>query len=214
MNEYENEPVRGLPEVLPAGEEMIWQGAPRWQCLARRAFHVRKIALYFAVLIAVQVGSAGNLANEPLAALQGASWLVLLGAFTLGLLTLLAWLYARTTVYTLTDKRLVMRFGVALPMMINVPWSKVDAIDLRQYKDGTGDIIIGLSAGVKSSYWVLWPHARPWHFSPAQPMLRSLPQAQTVADALSSAIRDTAPAMDEPSHPLDTASQGHGPALS
>ncbi len=24
MNEYENEPVRGLPEHLPAGEEIVW----------------------------------------------------------------------------------------------------------------------------------------------------------------------------------------------
>ena len=52
LNEYETEPVRGLPERLPAGETILWQGAPRWGALARRAFHVRKIALYFAILLA------------------------------------------------------------------------------------------------------------------------------------------------------------------
>ena len=30
-DDFAFEPVRGLPAVLPPGERMLWQGAPRWQ---------------------------------------------------------------------------------------------------------------------------------------------------------------------------------------
>ena len=42
---------------------------------------------------------------------------------SLGLVSLLAWLSARATVFTLTDRRIVMCYGVALPALINVPLS-------------------------------------------------------------------------------------------
>ena len=41
MTEYEAEPIRGLPGLLPKGEHIVWQGAPQWQALSRRAFHTR-----------------------------------------------------------------------------------------------------------------------------------------------------------------------------
>ena len=33
MSEYDHEPVRGLPGVLPSGEALLWQGAPEWRSL-------------------------------------------------------------------------------------------------------------------------------------------------------------------------------------
>ena len=53
--EHEFEPERGLPEQLPAGEQLLWQGSPEWKRLAQRAFHVRKLVVYFAALIALRV---------------------------------------------------------------------------------------------------------------------------------------------------------------
>jgi len=35
LGEYEYEPVPGLPQRLPQGERILWQGAPDWQTLAR-----------------------------------------------------------------------------------------------------------------------------------------------------------------------------------
>ena len=51
MSEYTTEPVKGLPELLPAGERMLWQGQPSWRALALRVFHVRKIAIYFTAIL-------------------------------------------------------------------------------------------------------------------------------------------------------------------
>jgi hypothetical protein len=36
------------------GEHVVWQGAPDWRSLAVHAFHVRKIALYFVFMLALQ----------------------------------------------------------------------------------------------------------------------------------------------------------------
>ena len=57
MSDFDFEPIRGLPARLPAGEKLIWQGAPKWWPFALRAFHVRKIAVYFAILAAWRVTS-------------------------------------------------------------------------------------------------------------------------------------------------------------
>jgi hypothetical protein len=53
-HEHEWEAAPGLPSDLPPGERVVWQGAPDWKRLAIHAFHVRKVALYFALMLAVQ----------------------------------------------------------------------------------------------------------------------------------------------------------------
>ena len=53
-HEHEWEAAPGLPSALPKGERVVWQGAPDWKRLAIHAFHVRKVALYFALMLAVQ----------------------------------------------------------------------------------------------------------------------------------------------------------------
>ena len=50
-HEHEFEPQHGLPERLPGDERIVWQGAPDPGVLARRAFHLRKLALYFGLLL-------------------------------------------------------------------------------------------------------------------------------------------------------------------
>lgn len=188
MNEYEVEPVKGLPEELPAGEHLAWQGAPHWWSMARRTFRVQQFGIYFAVLIgahqALHYSGGGDVAGG----LASLIWQTGLGLFTLGLLSGLAWLYARSTVYTMTNKRLVLRFGVAIPMMINLPFDRMQSADLRAFRDGSGDIALRLEDGERISYWALWPHARPWNLSPVVPMLRNVPDATRVAGLLAAAV--------------------------
>ena len=49
--EHEFEAELGLPEPLPKGERMLWQGSPEWRILARDALHTRQLSIYFAVLL-------------------------------------------------------------------------------------------------------------------------------------------------------------------
>ncbi|WP_296696026.1 photosynthetic complex putative assembly protein PuhB [Thiocapsa sp. UBA6158] len=188
MREYEFEPIRGLPEHLPPGEEMLWQGAPRWSALARRAFHIRKVAVYFAIILVWRIFadlSAGETTGE---VVVGALWITALALVSIGGLLLLAWAMARSTVYTITTRRLVMRFGVALPMIVNFPFAQIHSAQMKRHRDETGDIPIVLVASTRTSYTVLWPHVRPWHFTKPQPMLRAIPDVARVAGILSDAL--------------------------
>jgi hypothetical protein len=185
MNEHDSEPVRGLPEHLPAGEAVLWQGAPAWDGLACRAFHVRKLAAYFGLLLAWRVVAALS-AHALAEATVSIAVLTLVAIAALGVLTAFAWLIARTTVYTVTTRRIVIRFGVALPMTVNIPFSAVRSAGFKCLPDGSGDIQLALAERV--SYLVMWPHVRPWHFFRAEPLMRSVPQVQSVAAVLGRAL--------------------------
>ena len=177
MTEYENEPIRGLPGVLPAGEQILWQGAPAWRVLARTAFHTRLVMGYFVALAGVALASAllthGNYV--------GVTMTVALGTIGVALLHLLAWGAATTTVYTVTNRRIVLRVGIAVPKCVNLPLGMIGAVDLAERADGTGDVALAIAGPAKLGIAALWPHARPWRIVTPQPMLRAIPDAQRIA---------------------------------
>ena len=189
MSEFDHEPIRGLPGQLPAGEHILWQGAPDWRMLARTAFHVRKVAAYFA-LLALWGAATGSW--------TGAAVTLAMGAAGVGLLHLFAWAAARSTVYTLTEKRLVFRYGTALTKCINVPLAMIERADLRLLPRGTGDIPLRIVGRPGLGWLMLWPHARPWAFATPQPMLRAIPDAQGVARMLAERLAAAGAPLERP----------------
>ena len=84
---------------------------------------------------------------------SSALWLALLALAAVGLLALLAWLTARTTVYTITSRRVVMRFGVALPMTHQPARSaSIDVRGPQAARDGTGDMPLALTGAGRIAY--------------------------------------------------------------
>ena len=122
LTEHGLEPVPGLPEALPSGEVLLWQGAPLWSEIAQRVFLVRWVGGYFVALFLWELMD-GTLQGGMAADVIGpAMLLMLVGAVAIGILALLAKIVARTSVYSITSRRLVMRVGVALPITINIPF--------------------------------------------------------------------------------------------
>ena len=189
VTEYEYEPVPGLPENLPSDEEILWQGKPCWQTLARRAFHTRKVVGYFLLLWVVNIAWALHGGLSLAHTLASSLMLVIPALLVLGLLNLLAWAMARSSLYTITNRRVVLRSGVAIPMTINLPFAKIAGAALREYGDGQGDIPLALTPETRVPYFALWPHARPWRFVPAVPMLRAIPDVSAVAKILAGALQ-------------------------
>ncbi len=185
--EHDWEPVPGLPAPLPAGERILWQGAPDPRALAIRAFHVRKIAIYFAIVGAAQLASALGAGDTPREALAGVATLAALAAVALGLLYAMAVMSARSTLYTITDRRVVMRVGIVLTMTFNIPLARIRRADLRAYGDGTGDVPLELGPRDTIGYAHLWPHARPWRLRRPEPMLRCVPEGARVGRLLADA---------------------------
>lgn len=184
---------------------MLWQGAPQWHSLARRAFHLRGLTLYFGALLLWRIGS-GLTDGQALAALASSvAVLALLALATVGLVVLFGWLTARTTVYTITSRRIVIRFGIALPLTLNIPFRSVESAALKAYPDGSGDIPLTLTCTERVGYLILWPHIRPRRLANPQPMLRTVPDAAAVADLLAQALADAAPAQPAAQTPVPAA---------
>jgi hypothetical protein len=188
VSDLDQEPVRGLPEELPAGERVLWQGAPDWRALAVEAFQVRKVAIWFAALIAVRFVIYLAEGEPVLGAALSAAWLLPMALTAIGLLALLAWYSARTTVYTVTDRRLVLRIGMALTMTINVPFRLVQSAGVVVRGGGTGTLTFTLDPSVKIAWALLWPHCRPWRLARPEPALRAIPDAGRVAELVAAAL--------------------------
>ncbi len=159
-------------------EAVLWKGRPQVALLARTAFHTRTLGLYMAglTIVAFAMGKAD-------AALVAAG----LGAALIGMLYALAWASARSTLYILTDTRMIMRIGTAIETRINIPLKQVTAAHLRMRDKDHGDIAFELSGERLLGNLLLWPHVRPLHYAMPQPMLRAVPDAAHVAQMIATA---------------------------
>lgn len=180
------EPVRGLPQALPEGERILWQGRPASLALARDALNAQWVMGWFALLAAWRGGAA--LVDAPAVEAARVAGLYLgTGALACTILVACATVMARATLYTITTRRVSMRIGAALTLHAQVPFSRLGSVDLALSRDGSGTIALTPIGRSPLSYLVLWPHCRSWHAREPKPALRSIPQAQAVADLLAEA---------------------------
>jgi hypothetical protein len=192
ITEHEYEPVPGLPDRLPGGEQVLWQGSPRWQSLAVHAFHLRALATYFAVLLvarAVWMVADGAPAGD---VVLGTAGPLLFALCALGIVCWLAWATARATLYTVTSRRVVIRQGIALTATVNVPYAAIESASLKLHGE-VGDFALALVPGQRASWLVLWPHVRPWRLTRPQPSLRDVPDAARVGELLTRAFAAAVP---------------------
>jgi hypothetical protein len=192
MSEFSDIPRDITAADLPKGETVLWRGKPDWRHLALDAFRAPWVVFYFVAIGIWHLATALHDGGSRAEALAAASAVILPMLLALGLVALLAWLAARAAVFTLTDRRIVMRYGVALPALVNVPLTAVESLKLRRGFGGNGDIAFSLPRAGRLSFHQIWPYARPWHLFPASPMLRSVPDAARVAEIFADAARAAA----------------------
>jgi hypothetical protein len=170
------------------GERVIWQGKPSFKGLALRSFHIREVAIYFGLLLMWRLWSNWSHGMPTGEAVTSALWLIVPAISGIAVLAGLAWLFQRAVCYTITSKRILFQFGVALPMTMNIPLGKIANAALKTYRDGSGDIPLRLNDSKRVSYLLLWPHIRPWRLRVSEPMLNSIPDAAKVAAKLAEAL--------------------------
>jgi len=183
-HEHEFEAAPGLPEALPAGEHILWQGSPDWKMLAVDAFHVKRLAIYFSLMIALHAVMIWDESLGLLANLSELSVGAILASIALSLLVLTAWLSASTTIYTITNRRVVMRIGIVLTLTFNLPHRWIKTAQIRDQGEGFGEIALELKGDDRIAYLHLWPHARAWHIGQPQPALRCIANAKEVGTLL------------------------------
>ncbi|MEL7111931.1 MAG: photosynthetic complex putative assembly protein PuhB [Pseudomonadota bacterium] len=187
------EPVRGIPEELPEGEKIIWQGKPSAWALAINAFRLRWVMIYFAVVtffraanISANGGSTAEMTGVATSSLlfAGAAIAVIAG---------LSFAMSRAALFTITDKRVVLRYGAAIRKHVNLPFSQIQSASMKRKSARVGDIALQLKVPGQPPYLHLWPFVRPFNFSKPQPMIRGVEQPEEVARILAQAVFAQAP---------------------
>ncbi len=186
--EHDYEPVPGLPGRLPEGEHILWQGAPSSAQVSRQIMKTRWIAGYFGVLVLWNITAGIYDGRLPSEILFSSGALAILSTIAIGLLEAFAWGVQKTTLYTITNKRIVMRIGVALSATFNLPFTRILSADMREDTNGNGDIALTLKPGDRLSWLVFWPHVRGFKKGALMPQMICLKDVAVAANVLSSAL--------------------------
>jgi len=188
--------IPGVEEPLPPGERLLWHGRPSARAVARHVFHLRGLAAYFAALLLARLVLVRNTTPASTAAF------VLCACVALGVFAAVSVWVARSTVYAVTSRRVVLRVGMAMPITLNVPLRCVASAGVREWKDGSGEIVLALDGTDRFAYFLLWPHARPWRLTRPEPALRGLARPREVGAMLRRAVEELEDAPSAPSATL------------
>ena len=187
-DDFAVEPIEGLPELLPKGEVILWQGRPNWLRLTIEALNMGWVIGYFGLLAAWRFLTVID--YMPLGTAFSASIPFLFVAAFVGLLLCgVGYIQAKATLYTITNRRVVMRIGAALTLTLNLPFTKIDNAAVAKKRGGFGNIAFETSGDTKFSFFVLWPHARSWYFGKPQPTLKCIPDIEKVSSILGQAAK-------------------------
>lgn len=187
-DDFAVEPIKGLPEFLPRGEVILWQGRPDWWQLTVQSMNLWWVVGYFGILTLWRFFTVVDLLPLDRAIAVSLPFVVI-GAIVAGLFMIVGYVQARATVYTITNRRVAMRVGAALTVTLNLPFTQIENAALAKRRNGHGNIALETKGGTKFSFLVLWPHARPWHFAKPQPTLRAIADADAVANTLAKAAK-------------------------
>lgn len=187
-DDFAVEPIEGLPELLPKGEVILWQGRPNWLRLTIESLNLWWVIGYFGLLAAWRFLSVID--YMPFGTAISASIPFLFVAAFVGLLLCgVGYIQAKETLYTITNRRVVMRIGAALTLTLNLPFTKIDNAAVAKKRGGFGNIAFETSGDTKFSFFVLWPHARSWYFGKPQPTLKCIPDIEKVSSILGEAAK-------------------------
>lgn len=179
--------IRGVAYPLPPDEQLLWEGAPSPGLVARHVFHRWLVIGYFMAVTGWWfVQTIGTVATDAFLPMLGMR--LMLAAIVIGTVEFLARTVAKTTVYAITSKRLVLKIGMVLPMSINLPFRLVQDAGVGRFRDGSGQIALSLMPGERIAYIALWPHCKVFSINKPQPMLRGLAEPDKVAAILRDAI--------------------------
>ena len=187
QHEYDVEPQPGLPEALPEGETLLWQGAPSWKDLCVDLFKIRALGIYFALMVVARMGAVASDGSDITTILMSGVYLLPFIAMALAGLVWLAWMTAQNALYTITSHRIVMRIGIALTLTFNLPLKRIVSADLVARANGSGDIVLTFGPDDKIAWVHLWPHAKSWKIGHPKPVLRCVQDVKATGKILTDA---------------------------
>jgi len=175
---------------LPAGERVLWTGAPDRRSLARYFLRERWVLAF--VLFSFSLGAADALqhADGAVARLVGVTTLsIILATIAIVSIRLFAWRLSKTSQYVITDRRVFFNIGIVLRADANIPYSSVEDVNLQRRADGSADLMVTLTGTQEIPWLLLFPHMTWRGARRGRPTFRALRDPQLAADAVVSALR-------------------------
>jgi Bacterial PH domain len=175
---------------LPAGEKVLWMGAPDQRSLARYFLRERWCLAFVAFSFSLGAAEALQHADGTVPRLIGVATLsTIMAIVAIVSIRLMAWQIAKSSKYVITNKRVYFNIGIVMRADANIPYSSLDGVDLRRRSDGSADLMLKLTGEQEIPWLLLFPHMT-WHGGPrGRPTFRSLRAPQAAADAVVSALR-------------------------
>lgn len=176
--------LRSVGFSLEPGERILWQGRPEASSLRRNFLKGRWLVAYAAGLLVWKLALIVWIRGLSPQEVFDTATLVVQSLVLVGITAYFAWALARGTTYTLTDLRLVIRHGIALPGTVDIPLRALRSVAVRIHADGTGDVALSVRDGGGIGFAKLWPHARGLELSRPVPMLRGVRDAAVLGSIL------------------------------
>ena len=188
MYKINKTPPKDILSIIPKDEKIIWYGRPDLRRFCLTALGLKYIIIYLIIIffsiIYARYGDFNFI--EILQVL----FPYLISCFLAVLLLIIVGIsQVLPTIYVITSKRVIIRSGLALIFMINVPFDKIASIDKNLYKDGCGNISFKLINNKRVPFFASWPSVRPWYFNNPEPTFRCISDVEIVALKLSEAAR-------------------------
>ena len=177
------EAPKNILDAIPNGESILWKGRPSLWGFSWNLFGLKWITLYLSMLSIVSV--ARFFASDFYTAFY-VDFLpfFLSGIFASIILIGLAATQTYSTVYIITENRVIIKTGAALSFLISMPFKKIKEVNLQKRGASIGTISFELLSEKRVPYISCWPSVRPWKFKRTQPAFSCIGAVDEVATIL------------------------------
>ena len=177
------EAPKNILDAIPNGESILWKGRPSLWGFSWNLFGLKWITLYLSMLSIVSV--ARFFASDFYTAFY-VDFLpfFLSGIFASIILIGLSATQTYSTVYIITENRVIIKTGAALSFLISMPFKKIKEVNLQKRGASIGTISFELLSEKRVPYISCWPSVRPWKFKRTQPAFSCIGSVDEVATIL------------------------------
>ena len=169
---------------IPSGEKIFWNGKPNWKSFGYHAFGVKYFSIYFFVCALYAVSQIDAIFSFGAFFTKFIPYLIS-GILAGTILLLLSYFSARHTCYVITEKRIVIRTGVALVFLLNMPFKNILSIDMKTLAQGRGNVIFKVQSKKRIPYLSCWPSVKSGSFFEPIPAFRSIRDIEKIGQIIS-----------------------------
>ena len=178
---------KNILDAIPEGESILWKGKPSFWGFSWYFFGLKLLAFYLIILSVVF--AARLTVTDFFTAFVGDFLPFLLsGILTSFILMALAKIQSQSSVYIITENRVIIKSGAALSFLISMPFKKIKAVNLQKRKGSLGTISFELNSGKRVPYISCWPSVRPWRFKNTEPAFSCIENVDEVATILRKSV--------------------------